>query len=860
MPQLTPSKSLAVTFALVALAYFITAKLGHMLPYKESVVTMIWLPTGIAVGAIMRWGNVSLPIIYIAALLVEMSIGLPFITSATIACTNTLAPFFAAHLLKKFHFNYQLIREVDIVLMVGIALLGMSISASGGVLALYFSGLAAPENFAEIWLTWWVGDSVGVLLVLPLVLNVGKQRLQVYVQQYYQLFAWVIIFVICELVILSLISSENRQFMLSILLILPIFIWASMYFGIVGGSFVVIGVAGVVVWFTASGHGAFYSTDISEDIFSLWIFMVTLVVTMLLISASQLKRNLAERVLHEQDKKLKAIIDGALDAIVTINNAGECVEFNPAAEQIFGYKKEQVLGELLSKMIIPPQLRKFHDDGYRQYAFTGEKPIFNQRIEITAMRADSSEFPVELTLIALEEGGLSLVTGFIRDISEQKKARQEIERFAYYDVLTGLPNRRLLADRFQRAALISQRARSYCALVFIDLDNFKLLNDAKGHDVGDLLLIEVANRIKNVIRACDTVARLGGDEFVVIVENLDTHQNVAYQQVSEITQKILAELSKSYYLGLFEFNTSASLGVTLFHDNQLDFEEHLKHADIAMYQSKVAGRNICRFYDKSVQERIEKALSMESALSIALNNQEFHLNYQSIVDVDENVVAAEVLLRWTHPVMGNISPAEFIPIAERDNQIIKIGHWVLQQTCQQIQAWESHPQLNKIRLLVNVSAKQFSYIHFIQELGEILETTGIDPALLKLELTETAVVDNIEDVINKMKELRQMGIGVSLDDFGTGHSSLVYLKKLPVAQIKIDQSFVHDALTDASGAAIIQMVVTMGKAIQCDIVAEGVEQLEQFELLKSFGCRYFQGTYFSKPVAASGFERLVANA
>lgn len=853
------AKSHALTFVLVGLAYFITAKIGLMVPYKESVATLMWLPTGIAVGAIMRWGKISLPAIYIAAFIAELSLGLPYATCLAIAFTNTLAPFVAAYLLEKFNFNHRLVRQKDIVLMIIVALLGMLISATGGVLSLYLSHLITVEKVVSIWLVWWLGDSMGIVLALPLVLNIGKAWVRIQHYQYYQLAAWAIVFVVCAWLGSYFVLSVNKQFMLFIFLVLPILIWASMSFGIVGGSLAVISLSTIVVWFTAQGYGAFYSVDMGEGIFSLWSFMAALVVTMLLIAALQAERNLAEKALRDNDKKLRAVINGALDAIVTINDAGELVEFNPAAERIFGYKKEQVLGRLMSEVIIPPRLRKFHDEGYQHYILTGQAHMFNQRIEITGMRADGSEFPVELTLTSLKDESLSLVTGFIRDISVQKKAQQEIENFAYYDALTGLPNRRLFADRFEHAVLISQRTKTYCALIFIDLDNFKSLNDTKGHDIGDQMLIEVANRVRQVIRAGDTVARLSGDEFIVVIENLGVHKNLAYVQATEVAQKILAELSKVYYLDLFEFNSSASLGVTLFNDDdKFDFEGHLRHADIAMYQAKTAGRNTYRFYDQVTQEQVEKAFVIETALSGALKNKEFCLHYQSIVDVNKTVIAAEVLLRWMHPIMGDISPTEFIPIAEKNNQIIKIGHWVLQQACQQLKAWEGHPRLSKIKISVNISAKQFLYINFISELREILAATAINPDFLKLELTETAVIENIDDVINKIQVLKQMGVCVSLDDFGMGQSSLVYLKKLPVTQIKIDRSFVHDALTDSNDAAIIQMVLAVGKAVEYDVVAEGVESLEQFELLKSFGCEYFQGLYFSNPMIAQAFENKVS--
>jgi len=851
-------KGKLITFIAVAFAYFVTAKLGLMVPYKESVATLIWLPTGIAIGSIMRWGRVSIPAVFIASLLVELTV-LPFITSVLIAITNTLGPVLAAYLLPKLRFNHHLYKQKDIFLMIIVALIGMSVCATGGAFSLYITGLAPADKLSSIWFIWWLGDSLGVLLALPLVLNLGRRGTFSCNNKCYQLLAWIILFVCVELIIVSAVPDLNKQFILSMFVILPMLIWASMSFGLVGGSFFVIILSSIAVWVTSQGSGNFYSHDLSEGVFSLWTFMVALVVTMLLISALQSERNLAHMTIQKNDKKLRAVIDGAFDAIVTIDSAGLLVEFNPAAERIFGYKKEDVLGKSMSELIIPARYRAAHHAGHQQYKLSGVTHIFNQRIELVGMRADGSEFPIELTLTALKDANLSLVTGFVRDISEQKRARQEIENFAYYDALTSLPNRRLLADRYQHAMSIAQRAKTYCALLFIDLDKFKVLNDTKGHDVGDQLLIEVAHRIQHTVRSGDTVARLSGDEFVVILESLDQNASIAYQQVSEIAQKLLAELNKSYYLSLFEFSTSASIGVTLFNDNALTFEDHLRHADTAMYLSKDSGGNTYRFYDQLTQESIEKNFALESALNLALVNQELYLNYQPIVNVAKQVVAAEVLLRWSHPALGEISPVEFIPIAEKTNLIIKIGHWVLEQACQQLKTWEANPALSQIKLSVNISAKQFLYINFVKELREILAKTAINPGLLKLELTETAVIDNMDDVINKINILRQMGVRIALDDFGIGHSSLVYLKKLPVTQIKIDQSFVHDVLTDSNDAAIIQMVLAVGKTIHCDIVAEGVEQVEQFDLLRDFGCDYFQGYYFSRPVVVANFEEFVIN-
>ncbi len=846
-----------VQFTLIALAYIAAAKLGLMVPYKASIATLIWLPTGIAVGAILRWGRISIPAIFVAATIAELLAGLPFIVSIAIAVTNTLAPLFTAYLLNKYKFNYTLISQRDVALMIGTALLGMLISASGGVLILYLSDLLILPKLNKVWFIWWMGDTIGVLLVLPLVLNFKRSKVTLHRHQYYQLVCWLLFYIVSELVISGLVMSLNKQYMLSLFLILPVLIWASMNFGIVGGSLVVIALSSIAVWATSHGYGAFYSVNPNEGIFSLWTFMLTLVVMMLLISVLQSERNLAERALRDNQKKLQSVIDGALDGIVTINEAGQLVEFNPAAERIFGYKKAQVLGRQLAEVMIPPALRNLHNTKHKEFVETGVKHIFDRRAEFTGMRSDGSEFPLELTLTTVKDDGKTLVTGFLRDITQQKKAQQDIENIAYYDVLTGLPNRRLLIDRFERAVLNAKRLKSYCALIFIDIDHFKTINDTKGHDVGDQLLIQVAQRILAMIRAGDSLARLSGDEFILIIENLDSNQNIAYHQTSEVLQKMVMELNKPYILDMFEFNITASLGATLFNNDEFKYEDHLRNADTAMYQAKAAGRNTYKFYDQLSQQNLEKGFALEAGLHTALKNNELYLHYQNIVDADQKIIAAEVLLRWAHPQLGEISPVEFIPVAENNNLIIKIGYWVLQQACAQLKTWQSEPVLNKIRLSVNISAKQFLYINFIQELRDLLETTGINPDFLKLELTETAVIDNIDDVIVKINILRELGVRISLDDFGIGHSSLVYLKKLPFTQIKIDQSFVHDVLTDSNDAAIIQMILAIGKTLQCSIVAEGVESLEQFEILKSFGCQYFQGFYFSKPISLADFEKIV---
>ncbi len=846
-----------IKLLVVAIAYYSTAKLGLMVPYNESTVTLLWLPTGIATGAIMRWGKINVIAIFIAAYLVEYS-NLPQSTSLVIAFGNTFAPLVASYCLQYFKFNHSLVRQVDIGLLIASALLSMSISASVGVLSLYNGDLISSDAVLRVWLVWWLGDSMGVLLALPLVLNLTKETIQISSKQSYQLIAWLLVFAGCEYVISTIIPSLNKQFMLSVFLIMPALIWATMHFGVVGGSIVVICLSAIVVWITAQGFGAFYSIDAGEGVFSLWMFIVSLILVMLLIAVLQSDRVLTAKSALNNEKKLRAIVNGALDGIVTIDEEGNITEFNVAAEDIFGYKQDELIGKSLSDIMVPPSARAAHNDGHALFVKTGIKHIVDKRVELIAMRSDGSEFPIELSITSLKESGFPLVTAFIRDISLQKKAQLEIENLAYYDVLTGLPNRRLLLDRFQRAVVNAKRLGTSCVLIFLDLDNFKLLNDTRGHEIGDKLLVEVAKRLESSVRAGDTVARLSGDEFIVILENIDNDKNLAYQQASEVAQKLLMSLNKSYSLALIEYTTTASLGLTLFNgddttmtinhhpktstepEDLLSFEDHLRHADVAMYQAKSAGRSTFRFYDSITQKNADRYHKIEAKLNSEIQNNELSLHYQGIVDTDQNVVSAEVLLRWTHPVLGSISPEEFIPIAEKTNQIIRIGYWVLSQACHQLKAWESSEHLSKLRLSINISAKQFMYLSFVQDVREILKNTQINPNLLKLELTETAVIDNIDDVIHKFNALRKMGLQIALDDFGMGHSSLVYLKRLPITTIKIDQSFVKDMLTDTNDKAIIQMILAIGKTINCKIVAEGIEQLAQFEALKSYGCNFFK--------------------
>jgi diguanylate cyclase (GGDEF)-like protein len=394
-------------------------------------------------------------------------------------------------------------------------------------------------------------------------------------------------------------------------------------------------------------------------------------------------------------------------------------------------------------------------------------------------------------------------------------------------------------------------------LLFLDLDNFKTLNDTKGHDIGDLLLVEVAKRLSSCVRDGDTVARLGGDEFLVVLEALDAIATEAASQAEQIAEKIRAVLSEPYTLNQHQFHTTASIGIALFYGHQDSMDNLLKYADTAMYQAKTAGRNAIRFYDPEMQAAIVARADLESELRQALSRHQFRVHYQLQVDSQGRALGAEVLLRWEHHDRGLVSPMYFITLAEDTNLIVPIGLWVLQSACDQLAAWQRDASTRGLSLAVNVSAKQFRQPDFVAQVQRILVESGAKPSQLKLELTESTVLENVEDTITKMRELKLLGASFSMDDFGTGYSSLQYLKRLPLDQIKIDRSFVRDITSDPNDAAIVQTIVAMTQALGLNVIAEGVETEAQRDFLDKHGCHAFQGFLFSKPVPLEQFEQLI---
>lgn len=453
-----------------------------------------------------------------------------------------------------------------------------------------------------------------------------------------------------------------------------------------------------------------------------------------------------------------------------------------------------------------------------------------------------------------ENGKIVGLVGAFQDITQQKTAEDAIKQLAFYDVLTQLPNRRLLLDRLERALLTSARSQSYGALIFIDLDNFKTLNDTMGHDMGDALLKHVALRLQGCLRDCDTVARFGGDEFVVMLENLDQTSLEAKNQVEIVGAKIIQALNQPYEILPHGYYSTPSLGATIFVGNNDTVDEALKRADIAMYQAKSAGRNCLRFFDPEIQANVDIKASLVETLRHGIGNNQFVLHYQPQIDRAGVVTGAEALVRWNHPLQGMISPLEFIPLAEEMGLILPLGKWVLETGCKQLVSWAGSADTEHLNLSINVSAKQFHQPDFVAQVLDVLSVTNVNPHRLKLELTESMLVDDMDDVIAKMTLLQAAGIRFSLDDFGTGFSSLSYLKQLPLYQLKIDKSFVQDVLSDQNDAVIVRTIVALSNSLGLSVIAEGVEVEGQRDFLEEIGCYEYQGYLFSRPLAIEDFD------
>ncbi len=581
-----------------------------------------------------------------------------------------------------------------------------------------------------------------------------------------------------------------------------------------------------------------------------------LLAAVLVLWGFTLRRVVQQRTaqLDEERSRLRTLVRTIPDMVWVKNQAGIFMSCNPVFERYLGKPEADIIGQSCHALV-DHALADAFQEGDRQAMQTGQ-PCRHEEWLTFADDQYRGLFETIRTPLLDSTGKLMGVLGIARDITHRKIAEDEIKQLAFFDSLTQLPNRRLLQDRLHRALAVSARTGRLGALLFIDLDNFKYINDVLGHDHGDLLLQEVASRLGRCVRQSDTVARLGGDEFVVMLEDLNDNPEESANQTELVGEKILAMLSEAYLLGQQEHHVTASIGITLFQGHQNTMDDLLRRADLAMYKAKAAGRNTQRFFDPAMQAAVTSRAELEADLRRGLQQQEFLLHYQPQVNSDGQVTGAEALVRWQHPRRGMVPPMEFIHLAEECGLILPLGQWVMEAACVQLVSWSATPHLAALTLSVNVSARQFRQADFVRQVLDLVQRSGAKPDRLKLELTESLLLDDVEDIIGKMVALKAHGIAFSLDDFGTGYSSLYYLKRLPLYQLKIDRSFVRDVLTDPQDAAIARAIVALGQNLRLSVIAEGVETQAQRAFLAEQGCHAFQGYLFGKPVPCDAFEVL----
>ena len=557
----------------------------------------------------------------------------------------------------------------------------------------------------------------------------------------------------------------------------------------------------------------------------------------------------AGEALRISEERYRKVFQTSLDPIL-INRTSDrrFIDVNQAFLDTMGFERGQVIGQTSLELNLwadPNDLEAVDEMLERNQEC--------RNVEIQFCKKDGTTLWGLMSASVIEIEGEQCVLSITRDISSAKAAEDEIRNLAFYDTLTGLPNRRLLLERLQQTQASGARSGRLRALLFVDLDNFKNLNDTLGHQTGDLLLLEAARRLSGCVRDSDIVGRLGGDEFVIMLEDLGEVAEDAATKAKGIGEKILAILAQPYMLNGRECRSSASIGIAVFGDRRESSKDILQQADIAMYQSKTAGRNTLRFFAPELQAAVNARARLEDELREAIKTSQFVLYFQPQIS-RHRLVGAEALIRWKHPRRGILGPNEFIPLAEETDLIAPLGKWVLDTACAQIAAWSTRKQSAHLGIAVNISARQFRMPDFVDQVLSALARAGADPRNLRLELTESMLVENIDEVIHKMTELKTHGIRFSLDDFGTGYSSLAYLKRLPLDQLKIDRSFVRDILVDDSSAAIAQTIISLSRAMGLPVIAEGVETEEQREFLSHLGCHAFQGFLFSQALPIEEFH------
>ena len=832
--------TLGLIFGL-AILYVVTAKLGLSLSVVGETVTFIWPPTGLSLAALMVFGYRLWPGILLGSFVVNALTPVSLVTALGISVGNTLEALVGAYLLTRYAgaegFALERMRGVFalIVLAAGVSTM---VSATLGVLSLCSNGVVAWDDFGAVWRVWWMGDAMGNLVFAPVLL--AWNRPSGLNWSIYKITEAALL--LLALVAINALVFGERLFPLSGLrslpfTVFPLIVWAALRFGTKGAAWATLLTTLLALSYTLKDVGPFGSMPVAVRLSLLWLYANTLAVTGLVLAASLRELSIAQT-------QYRSLIRQSSDGIFIFDGETKCVvEANPKFLSMLGRTDPKVKHLTLDDILFENSTSIM--DSIERSLTRSQDAL----IECHYRHVDGSLIATEIAASEVHSGAQRLIMVSARDITERKRSEEQVRHLAQYDALTDLPNRLLLQDRLEQAMLQTPRNTQQMAVLFLDLDRFKTINDTLGHDIGDELLQVVAKRLYESVRLGDTVARQGGDEFVIVVPGIQQPEDAA-----QVARQLIEAMASPFVVRDFELHVSPSIGISIYPLDGDSAQILMKNADTAMYQAKQAGGNVYRFYASSMNANAYERLVMENSLRGALEREEFVLHYQPQVEIATGrIIGMEALVRWQDPVQGLVPPDQFIPLAEETGLIVPIGEWVLREACKQGKRWRD-AGASDLRIAVNISARQFWRGNLLETVETVLQAVGAETNMLELELTESVLMRQEIETVELLNKFSQRGITVAIDDFGTGYSSLSYLKRFPINKLKIDRTFVRDLQYDADDAAIVTAIVAMARGLNLRVIAEGVETQEQLAFLQSIGCDEVQGFLIGKPTLAESCD------
>ncbi len=832
---------------LLVVAYFAAGRFCLSLTFVDIGTTAVWPPTGIALGALLVLGYRFWPAIFAGAFLLNVTTVDSMPMAAAIAVANTVEALATAYLVNRFANGRKVFeRPYAIFLFVFFMAAMGALSASIGVTKLMLEGMASWDNYGSVWLSWWVGDTTSDLIVTPvLLLWATNPKIRWDRAQWREAVLLLVALLFVGRAVfdgLSFLSTQNYPVQY---FVIPFVVWFAYRFGPREAATAGLILSAIAIDGTLDGYGPFGSFPPEESFILLEGFMGTVTVMGLILGSVVTQHRRTEDSQH----LLATIVESSNDAIIGKTLDGTILSWNLGAERMFGYAATEVIGEPISMLVPPyrfdemPQLLERIRNGERI-----------ERYETSGRSKNGQRVNVSLTISPIKDakGNICGASAIAHDISERKRAEERIRFLAQHDALTGLPNRVLFGDRMGQAITQARRNRQQVAMLFIDLDGFKHINDSLGHQIGDRVLRMAAGRLQRCVRDGDSVARLGGDEFVISLPTLSQSSDAML-----IANKVLEILREPFIVEEHELHISGSIGISIFPTDGEDTQALMRAADIAMYHAKEKGRNNYQFFTSRLNDTAQRRLVVANRLHQAWQRGELVLDYQPQVDLENNkIYATEALIRWGETDLGIISPCEFVRVAEEIGLIVPIGEWVLRQACQQVSRWRQAGYAN-LGVAVNLSPQQFRRPGFPDLVARILKEANLPPEALEMEITEGVLMAQSLENLAVLEQLAAPGVRLAVDDFGTGYSSLAYLQRFPIHTLKVDQSFVGGIEKNENDAAIVTAIIAMAHSLRLKVVAEGVETLRQAEFLKRHGCLAAQGFYYSKPVPAHIFGQLL---